>query len=305
MTVWRLFAAVLEAVLLALLLTGSAASIVRNHVSDETSPVQEMTGGSPLEEDDLPWDRYRLIAHALGQADGVPYLNCREGFENAWKNGCRLFEVDLTKTSDGVWVCRHSWQDSLGQWDGEKARKLSLKEFTENPLMGKYKPLTWSDLVLLACEYPDASFILDTKHYSFRNNLSTIRDYTELVSTATEAGGVQSLKQFIPEIYNQAMFSAAASVYPFTAYMYSLWEDYDTEELMEISRFCGSHGIRAAAVSSEYWTEEIQALFDVENVYVYIYTVNEPEKVQNFLSEGARGVVTDLPDDFLSLPLQS
>ena len=180
------------------------------------------------EPDDSLWNENLLIAHALGQAGGTAYLNCREGFESAYERGCRLFEVDLTRTSDGYWVCRHSWQDALGQWEDGHSGKLTLKEFKERLLMGKYPPLTWQDLVLQAGDYPDAFFILDTKHYSFRNNLSTIRDYTDLLSLAQEVGALQTMDRIIPEIYNQAMFSAAASVYPFPACMYSLWKEYSS-----------------------------------------------------------------------------
>ena len=54
------------------------------------------------------WENYRTVAHALGGIGDKTYLNTKESFLASYQMGCRLFEVDLTKTSDGVWVCRHS-----------------------------------------------------------------------------------------------------------------------------------------------------------------------------------------------------
>ena len=55
------------------------------------------------------------------------YLNSKESFLAGYQMGCRLFEVDLVKTSDNVWVCRHSWYQSLGQWEGDEKKVLSLR----------------------------------------------------------------------------------------------------------------------------------------------------------------------------------
>ena len=50
------------------------------------------------------WNDCGTIAHALGGIGDKTYLNSRESFLASYQMGCRLFEVDLTKTSDGVWV---------------------------------------------------------------------------------------------------------------------------------------------------------------------------------------------------------
>ena len=101
---------------------------------------------------EFSWDHYETIAHALGGIGDKTYLNSKESFLAAYQMGCRLFEVDLTRTSDGVWVCRHSWKQSLGQWDGEEAKVLSSEEFLASPIYGKYTPLTFEDLMLLLKE---------------------------------------------------------------------------------------------------------------------------------------------------------
>ena len=83
----------IEICLLAWLLTGS----VRYEAKKEI----------PVNTPEFDWENYNIITHALGGLDGLTYLNSRESFINYYDKGCRLFEVDLTQTSDGVWVC--SW----------------------------------------------------------------------------------------------------------------------------------------------------------------------------------------------------
>lgn len=239
------------------------------------------------------WNDYGTIAHALGGIGDKTYLNSRESFLASYQMGCRLFEVDLTKTSDGVWVCRHSWNQPLGQWDGDKQQVLSSEEFLSRPLYGKYTPMTLEDLLILLKDYPDAFVMLDSKQYSVRNYQRTIEDYADYLEIAQNAGVSEVAGQLIPEIYNQVMFSGTALLYEFPAYIYSLWQEYSLEEIQDIASFCEERGILAAAVSREYWSQEIQDIFDEKGIRVYIYTVNDPEEASYYREEGAAGVCSD------------
>ena len=242
---------------------------------------------------ELFWNDYGTIAHALGGIGDKTYLNSRESFLASYQMGCRLFEVDLTKTSDGVWVCRHSWNQPLGQWDGDKKQVLSSEEFLSRPLYGKYTPMTLEDLLILLKDYPDAFVMLDSKQYSVRNYQRTIEDYADYLEIAQNAGVSEVAGQLIPEIYNQVMFSGTALLYEFPAYIYSLWQEYSLEEIQDIASFCEERGILAATVSREYWSQEIQDIFDEKGIRVYIYTVNDPEEASYYREEGAAGVCSD------------
>ena len=61
----------------------------------ETETARNTSGG-------FSWKDYRTVAHALGGMDGKDYLNSREGFLFMYEQGVRLFELDLSRTSDGV-----------------------------------------------------------------------------------------------------------------------------------------------------------------------------------------------------------
>lgn len=88
---------------------------------------------------EFKWENYKTIAHALGGIGDKTYLNSKESFLAGYQMGCRLFEVDLVKTSDNVWVCRHSWYQSLGQWEGDEKKVLSSEEFLSRPIYGNIR----------------------------------------------------------------------------------------------------------------------------------------------------------------------
>ncbi|MDO4276074.1 MAG: phosphatidylinositol-specific phospholipase C/glycerophosphodiester phosphodiesterase family protein [Eubacteriales bacterium] len=242
---------------------------------------------------EFSWDNYKVIAHALGGLDGMTYLNSKESFVKYYEKGFRLFEVDLTKTSDGMWVCRHSWNSSLGQWEGDKKQVLSAETFLSTPLYGKYTPMSLKELFLLLKDYPDAFILLDSKQYSVRNYQRTLEDYSEYVEIAKAVGAERVLGQLIPEIYNEAMFSGAVLMGEFPTYMYSLWQKYSVKELKTIARFCKEKGIPAATINEKYWSEKVQKIFDDQGILLYIYTVNDRDKAGTLLEKGAAGICTD------------
>ena len=270
----------IEICLLAWLLTGSARYEAKKEI--------------PVNTPEFDWENYNIITHALGGIDGLTYLNSRESFINFYDKGCRLFEVDLTQTSDGVWVCRHNWKESLGQWEGKERKVLSSEEFLNTPIYGKYTPMTFEDLLKLLDEYPDAFVMIDSKQYSVRNYQRTLEDYAQYREISIKAGIEHTLRQIIPEIYNSAMYPGTALLYKFPAYIYSLWQGYTTEELNDIAEFCQTNKIMAVTIYRDYWSEEVQKIFDERDILVYIYTINDKEEARRYLANGAQGVCTDV-----------
>lgn len=290
-----------ELLFLAVILTGGSHLAMK----EEKKQVLESPGQETGEEkktDPIPtatktpafsWKDHTTIAHALGEVNGKTYLNSKEGFLKYYKKGVRLFEVDLVKTSDDVWVCRHSWNQSMGQWETEGKQILMEEEFLSRPLYDQYETMTLKELFQLLKKYPDAFVLLDSKQYSIRNYQKTIEDYVEYMEIAKEADAKEVLGQLIPEIYNEAMFPGTALLYQFPSYIYSLWQEYTIEELEHIGDFCIEKGIPAVTVYRKYWTKEVQDIFSDRGIYVYVYTVNDIPEAKKYLQAGAAGVCTD------------
>ena len=213
----------IEILILSLFILGGSSAVTRTAAARTTG---------------FSWTDHRTIAHALGGLDGKEYLNSRESFLSMYNQGVRLFELDLSRTSDGVWVCRHNWNESMGQWEGTGKKVLTERAFTSNKIYGKYTPMTLEDFFLLLKDYPDAFVMIDSKQYSVRNYQMTLEDYCEYVEIAQAAGAGEVLDQIIPEIYSKAMFPGTAMIYSFPSYIYSLWQEYSTEDLEEIASFC-------------------------------------------------------------------
>lgn len=268
----------------------SAPAEAQTTQSGQTSTPEKKPAATP----EFSWKNYQVIAHALGGLEGKTYLNSKESFINYYEKGVRLFEVDLAKTEDGVWVCRHSWNNSLGQWEGEGKQVMTAETFLSTPLYGKYTPMTFKELLLLLKDYPDAFVMLDSKQYSVRNYQRTLEDYSEYLEIARMVDAEHVLGQLIPEIYNEAMFPGTAVMYRFPSYIYSLWQEYTVKELKHIAAFCREKKIPAVTVSEKYWSEKVQKIFDDKGILVYIYTVNDQGKARQYLKKGAAGICTDV-----------
>ena len=149
-------------------------------------------------------------------------------------------------------------------------------------------------ILKLLDEYPDAFVMIDSKQYSVRNYQRTLEDYAQYREISIKAGIEHTLKQIIPEIYNSAMYPGTALLYKFPAYIYSLWQGYTTEELNDIAEFCQTNKIMAVTIYRDYWSEEVQKIFDERDILVYIYTINDKEEARRYLENGAQGVCTDV-----------
>ena len=204
----RRFILTVEILFLSLVLLGGSSVPLRNDTAVATK---------------FRWEDHRTIAHALGGLAGKDYLNSREGFLAMYEQGVRLFELDLSRTSDGVWVCRHNWKESMGQWKGSGKKVLTEKQFKNSKIYGTYTPMTLEDFFLLLKEHPDAYVMIDSKQYSLRNYQRTLEDYCDYVEIARAAGAESVLDQIIPEIYSEAMFPGTTMIYSFPSYVYSLW----------------------------------------------------------------------------------
>lgn len=268
----------IEILMLSLFILGGSSAVTRTAVARTTG---------------FSWTDHRTIAHALGGLDGKEYLNSRESFLSMYNQGVRLFELDLSRTSDGVWVCRHNWNESMGQWEGTGKKVLTERAFTSNKIYGKYTPMTLEDFFLLLKDYPDAFVMIDSKQYSVRNYQMTLEDYCEYVEIAQAAGAGEVLNQIIPEIYNKAMFPGTAMIYSFPSYIYSLWQEYSTEDLEGIASFCREKKIPAATIYWKYWSYEAEEIFEKQGIHLYVYTVNDRNQVRKYIAAGAEGICTD------------
>ncbi len=103
----------------------------------------------------------RLIAHAGGMINNNTYTNSLEALDENYKNGFRLFELDIRKTSDGIYVAVHEWEQWKTNTKYEGSVPPSLKDFKNYKWHNKYTPLDINDINKWFCEHKNTILVTD------------------------------------------------------------------------------------------------------------------------------------------------
>lgn len=106
-------------------------------------------------------DRTRFIAHAGGSIDGKIYTNSLEALDYNYERGFRLFELDISKTSDGKYVAAHDWKHWSGLTQYNELVPVTEEEFLKHQLLGKYTPLNMARINEWFRKHPDAILVTD------------------------------------------------------------------------------------------------------------------------------------------------
>ncbi len=234
----------------------------------------------------------RLITHGMGEVDGITTLNCLEGFQAQYGQGVRVFEVDLRLTADQQVVLRHDWR--AGWQSGISEISIpTMKEFLSRPILRKYTPLSFRDLLLLMEEYPDICVITDTK---FTDAEVVTLQFRSMLRDAEELGLSYLFDRMIIQVYDPLMFKVVDGIHHFSSYIYTLYsEGFSTTEsdFREKAVFCAENGIGGITMWDRWWRESFAPAAEEYGITVYVHTVNDPEAARSLLDGGVSGIYTD------------
>ena len=110
-----------------------------------------------------------LIAHALGEVEGVTYTNSDAAFRHSIASGFRVLEADLALTRDREVVLYHHKRPAVESetgWREKKAHQLSWEMLSQKRYLGRYPVLDLQAFVKLVREFPEAKIVLDIKTIS-------------------------------------------------------------------------------------------------------------------------------------------
>jgi glycerophosphoryl diester phosphodiesterase len=236
-----------------------------------TAPAKERTGA--------PWARCApFVAHALGAVDSFLYTNSREAFEQNYKRGFRVFEVDLRWTTDGVLVAAHDWHtpSRLRVPRGGP----TLAQFRQ-AIYSRYSALTYADMLALLRTHPDAWLLLDLKNGP--------RAMLPQVVQATEPA---LLARMIPHLFSPADIKAAVRLHQWPALLYSLHytKESDAEVLATVRRY----GIELVTVGRFRMNPNLARRLREAGATVYYSLVNTAPEARLYREWGAMGFYTDL-----------
>lgn len=274
--------------------------------AEQTADVPEGTGAAPTEKE-KPADEAdaetllrtaAVIEHAMGEADGVAMLNCLEGFEQAYANGVRVFEADFRLTRDDAVVLRHDWR--AGWQEGISEREIpTLEEFLASPILGRYTPLSFRNLLELMERYPDVCIVTDSKYVDAE---IVTKEFEAMVADAHELGLTYLFDRMAVQVYSKLMFSVVDNIYHFPHYIYTLYNDNfrgTDEDFLSRADFCRENGILGVTMWHTDWRESFSPLAKGYGLMTFVHTVNDAAYAQSLRAAGVSAVYTDslLPAD--------
>lgn len=245
---------------------------------------------------DYSWTRYSYIAHAMGGIDGTSYTNSLEAFLENYENGHRVFEVDLSLTSDQKLVAIHDWspESTIGICEFPLTEEqlgvaLSQEEFKALKIKDKYTPLSFEDIVQLLKDYPDIYIVTDTKETEEPNISAQFQYIAEAASKVDPA----LLDRIIPQIYNEGMYYSIMDIHNWKSIIYTLYNqgaEYSPRSIISFTRCNGIHVV----TTNQSLAEDLllDGLWN-NNCLIYMHTYNTLEEVQVLKSVGIYGFYTD------------
>ncbi|GAA0604890.1 hypothetical protein GCM10009001_22670 [Virgibacillus siamensis] len=240
-----------------------------------------------------PWTKYQLIAHAGGGINNHKYTNSKEAFLNSYKNGFRLFEFDLSLTSDNKLVARHGWDKSYGQELGILSEASTYNEFMNSTYYNKYTPMSFNMVLELLKEYPDIYVILDGKVESPEDTKVLYKKINE----TTEKLNKNTLKRIIPQFfYTEDVKTIRKHGFKDLLYVVGR-EKYTPDSLTE---FCLKNSIDAVSLSKSRTKQKLIDKLNKENIKIYMYTLNSTNTMNKYLDKGVDGFFSDFvtPEKF-------
>ncbi|WP_154224224.1 glycerophosphodiester phosphodiesterase family protein [Marinicella rhabdoformis] len=105
------------------------------------------------------------VAHAGGGLENKRYTNTLEALDENYKRGFRLFELDLSWTSDNHLVCLHDWKSTAKRLlKLESGKPLTLTSFHQRAKeVYQWTPCDLSSLNNWLTKHPEAYIVTDIK----------------------------------------------------------------------------------------------------------------------------------------------
>jgi glycerophosphoryl diester phosphodiesterase len=248
-----------------------------------------------------------VIAHRGGA--GIFPENTLYAFEQSWKLGVDVLELDVRETADKKLVVMHDrtidrTTDGSGQISEmtlEAVKKLNAG-YRFSPDGGQTFPFREQKITVPTLEeifnaLPDAKYVIEPKNESptiVKSLCSLLRVRKMTDKTIVGSFSQTNLDEFRRECPEVATSAGPSEVSRFLAmYKTGLGASYSTPmQALQTPEYVGGLQI----VSKEF-VETARKL----NLDVHVWTVNETAQMQKLIESGVDGIMTDYPDRLLDL----
>ncbi len=234
-----------------------------------------------------------VVAHALGTIDGRTETNSMEALLESYERGFRVFEADLSLTSDNELVLRHDFDDnSYYNFEQDKTYTphLTKNEFLSNPINGIYTPMTVEDIVKFLAKHKDTYLITDTKS---TNKNDTVKQFKKLKTAIDRENDPTLYSRIIVQLYNYDMKAWVDSVAKFDNYILTLYQMTDID-YNQAASYCKKNKIDVVTMPMESCHRTKSQVFHDKGIRVFTHTVNKIVDVQRLLNDyNVDGFYTD------------
>lgn len=228
------------------------------------------------------WTENTIIAHAGGGIEGDKYTNSLEAFQNSYKKGHRLIELDINMTSDGKVVARHDWKDTKDQ---------TYETFKNRLYKDKYKPIDFQQVIKLLKKYDDVYIILDGKTKSPQ----AVQTLYKKINVYTKNLKPRDKNRLIPQMFYKQDYQLLKN-YGFKDVLYVIGrESYTNQSLAE---FCDERGIRAVSIDKTFVNTPLVQTLKKKKIVSYTYTVNDRGTMKRHKQMGVHGFFSDFVDAY-------
>ncbi len=228
---------------------------------------------------------YSIIAHSGGGIDDKTYTNSKEAWEYSYNNGTRIFDADLSFTSDQKLVLRHEWYDDLEQPNISEEEIPSYEEFMSTLIFQKYTPMSAYDMLCFMESHDDCYVACD-----FKNEIGGVKS---LIALVKEYDMEQVMDRIIISFYDYEDYFEIKQLYNFENWAIRQYEN-SPHNYYELAKFCVENDIPVCMVKTAYLDEgdNIQVLTD-KGIQVWAAVVNDIDKAKDYKEMGVTGFVSD------------
>lgn len=224
----------------------------------------------------------KIIAHR-GASGLVEIDNSVESFRKAIEIGADMVEFDVRRTKDGRFIAFHD--PSL---DGKEISSLTYEEIQEITDHKGYKVLRVEDVVLLCEDKIGLDIELKEKGYE-EEVIKLVKghlDYDEFMMKSFSDKTVNSIHEYDPNVRTGLLLGIEEPENKIRTRL---------SELFPKNRF---NRCRADFVSPNYQLLKLFFLrrMKYSDIDVFVWTVNDPVRMNRLIKKGVEGIITDRPD---------
>ena len=237
--------------------------------------------------------KYHIIAHNMGGE-----VDSKEGFENAYTRGTRLFDADLRFSKDGELILCHEWDGLIGYFSfskediyyndlkvGQVERSLlpSKEEYCQTKIDNKYTMISFADVVEYMKEWGDIYIVCDAKE-------DVEESYSTICKIADYSPDV--LNRIVVSLYREEDFDIVKSIYPFKHFAIRQYENLP-RSADEIINICKEKQINIVNVGTAYCDTDTIKAYKKNGLFVYAAVVNDISYFDMLRETGVHGIVSD------------